>query len=88
MKHVPTLVGVLLALAVMTALAFWSFTISARLGGGSWDWLKPILPFVIAGLVAVGGLTGGLMWLAFYSARRGYDEPYDVDKPRGGRPKS
>ncbi|MDP3173691.1 MAG: hypothetical protein Q8M88_04575 [Phenylobacterium sp.] len=24
--------------------------------------------------VCVGGLTGGLMWLAFYSARKGYDD--------------
>lgn len=87
MKHVPALVAVLLALAVLTAIAVWSFTISTRLGGDGWDWLAPILPFVIVGLLAVGGLTGVLMWLAFYSARRGYDEPYDVNKPRGGRPK-
>ena len=87
MKHVPTLIGVLLALAVTTALAFWAYAVSARLGGEGWDWLTPILPFVIVGLLAVGGLTGVLMWLAFYSARRGYDAPYDVNQPRGGGPK-
>lgn len=85
MIHLRTLIGVLAALAVITALVVWSLTVSARLGGDGWDWLVPILPFVIVGLLAVGGLTGVLMWLAFYSARHGYDEPYDVNKPGGGR---
>ena len=85
MRRVRTVIGVVAALAAITVLVVWSLTISARLGGNGWDWLMPILPFVIVGLLAVGGLTGVLMWLAFYSARRGYDEPYDVNKPGGGR---
>lgn len=85
MIHVRTLIGVLVALAVVTALGFWALSVSVRLGGEGWDWLTPILPFVIIGLLAVGGLTGALMWLAFFSARRGYDEPYDINKPGGGR---
>ena len=84
MKRLLPLLGVLAALAVVSALLGWGYYASSRLGGG-WDWLAPILPYVIVGLIAVGGLTGALMWLAFYSSRHGYDEPYDVNKPGGGR---
>lgn len=84
MKRVPTVVGLLVALALVAGLLGWGYYASTRLGGG-WDWITPILPFVIVGLIAVGGLTGVLMWLAFYSSRHGYDDPYDVNKPKGGR---
>lgn len=87
MKRVLMIIGLLAAPALIAGVLGWGYHANSQLGGG-WDWITPILPYVIVGLIAVGGLTGGLMWLAFYSARRGYDEPYDVDKPRGGRPKS
>ena len=32
----------------------------------------------VAGLVLTGLLTAALMWLAFYSSRKGYDEPARV----------
>lgn len=84
MKHVLTALGFLAALALLAALGGWTYYAGERIGGG-WEGISHVLPFVIVGLVAVGALTGGLMWLAFYSARRGYDEPYDVNKPGGGR---
>jgi hypothetical protein len=71
-------------LAAVAGLGGWTLYASSRLGYG-WEGLGQVLIFVIVGLIAVGGLTGGLMWLAFYSARRGYDEPYDINKPGGGR---
>ncbi|WP_312160865.1 hypothetical protein [Phenylobacterium sp.] len=84
MKRALTAVGLLAALALLAGLGGWTYYAGARVGDG-WEGVGHVLPFVIVGLVAVGGLTGGLMWLAFYSARRGYDEPYDVNKPGGGR---
>jgi len=67
-----------IALALFGVFVGWALYASESLGGG-WESLRPILPFVIVGLVAVGGLTGGLMWLAFYSSRHGYDEPFEFD---------
>ncbi|HYG26861.1 MAG TPA: hypothetical protein VD906_08135 [Caulobacteraceae bacterium] len=67
-----------LGLALFAAFVGWAFLAAEDLGGG-WSGLRPILPMVIAGLLVVGGLTGGLMWLAFYSSRHGYDEPFDWD---------
>ena len=65
-------------LALFGAFIGWAFYASSSLGGG-WESLRPILPMVIFGLVLVGGLTGALMWLAFYSSRHGYDEPFEWD---------
>ncbi len=86
MSRTWTLIVLMAALAVIAGLGGWTLYVSSRLGYG-WDGLGQVLIFVVAGLIAVGGLTGGLMWLAFYSARHGYDEPYDINKPGGGRPR-
>lgn len=67
-----------LGLALFGAFIGWAFYASEGLGGG-WENLRPILPVVIIGLIVVGGLTGVLMWLAFYSSRSGYDEPFEWD---------
>jgi hypothetical protein len=62
---------VLLALCVWGAIASWRSADVAnpdsRMTGHGWAAL--IIAFV---MVAVVG--GGLMWLAFYSARKGYDD--------------
>ncbi|MBT9472871.1 MAG: hypothetical protein V4514_12105 [Pseudomonadota bacterium] len=73
-----------LGFAVLAAFGGWIFYAGSRIGGG-WDALTPVLLYVVGGLLTVGALASGLMWLAFYSARRGYDEPYDVNHPRGRR---
>ena len=84
MAHRRSSPGVLIAsfvaLAMFGAVIGWAFYASSQLEGG-WESLRPILPIVIFGLVLVGGLTGALMWLAFYSSRSGYDEPQDFDEP-------
>ena len=72
------LIAAFVALAMFGAVIGWAFYASSQLEGG-WESLRPILPMVIFGLVLVGGLTGALMWLAFYSSKAGYDEPYDWD---------
>jgi hypothetical protein len=37
------------------------------------------------GVVAALGVGSGLMWLVFYSSRRGYDDPADIDEPGNAR---
>jgi H+/Cl- antiporter ClcA len=72
------LIATFIGLALFGAFIGWAFYASSQLAGG-WESLRPILPMVVFGLVLVGGLTGALMWLAFYSSREGYDEPFDFD---------
>lgn len=83
-KGMKTLVSCILGFAVMAAFGGWTFYAGSRIGGG-WDALTPVLLYVIGGLLTVGALAGGLMWLAFYSSRQGYDEPYDVNHPPRGK---
>ena len=66
------------ALALFAAFAGWAFFASTKMEGG-WASLRPVWPYVVGGLLAVGALTGGLMWLAFYSANHGYDDRIDTD---------
>ena len=77
-RNVWPLAATFVGLALFGAFIGWAFYASSSLGGG-WESLRPILPMVIFGLVLVGGLTGALMWLAFYSSRAGSDEPYEWD---------
>jgi hypothetical protein len=65
-------------LMVVLAVGFliyagWAVTASWGLAGGiqmsANGWIALTLAFVVT-----AGLGGGLMWLAFYSARKGYDD--------------
>ncbi|MDB5480527.1 MAG: hypothetical protein JWO83_1580 [Caulobacteraceae bacterium] len=74
--------GLVVILSVAGLLAVfgffgWAFytTRGVAWTGGS----KAIAVALVAGAVAVGALTGLLMWLAFYSSRKGYDEPPTFD---------
>ena len=80
MSPFRTALATLMGFAIFAIVAVYAFYEASRLGGG-WGALGPIWPYVAGGLIVVGGLTGVLMWLAFYSSRRGYDEPYDVNQP-------
>lgn len=85
MRHVVPILLSILGLAALAAFGGWIFYAGSRVGG-DWSGLGPIMPYVVGGLVVVGALTGGLMWLAFYSANKGYDEPYDANNPDDRRP--
>jgi cation transporter-like permease len=74
-------VVILAALGLMAVFAFfgWALYIS---GGFAWTGgSKAIVIALVAGAVGVGALTGVLMWLAFYSSRKGYDDPPSFDEP-------
>jgi hypothetical protein len=72
MKHglpIATAVG----LAVLFAFFGWAFY--ATRDFGSWTGGSEAITVMIAlGVIVTGGLTAVLMWLAFYSSRKGYDE--------------
>ncbi|MDP3853440.1 hypothetical protein [Phenylobacterium sp.] len=85
MNRLAPVLLLILGLAGVAAFGGWTFYAGSSIGGG-WSSLAPIMLYVVGGVLVVGALAGGLMWLAFYSARRGYDEPYDVNRPGGGRP--
>jgi hypothetical protein len=57
----------------MVIFAAWGAWASWRLAG---DAPMSIHGWIAMGIAAVftAGLTGGLMWLAFYSARKGFDD--------------
>jgi hypothetical protein len=78
-KHAIVLGLAFAGLAAFAVFAGWAFFASSKLGGG-WRSLGPIWPYVLGGVLVTGALTGFLMWLAFYSANHGYDEPYDPDQ--------
>jgi hypothetical protein len=78
-KHLAVVGLAFLALAAFAVFAGWAFFEGSQVGGG-WRSLGPIWPYVVGGVLIVAALAGFLMWLAFYSANHGYDEPYDVDR--------
>ncbi len=75
----PATIALTVTLLAMLALAGWGLFLAWKLSGD--------VPMSLNGYIALGlaaGVTlllgGGLMWLAFYSARKGYDD-IDRDEP-------
>jgi hypothetical protein len=72
-------IGVVLGSAFLLALALlaiWGLIATWNFAGD----VKISVHGYIAMALGVGGtvlLAGGLIWLAYYSARKGYDQPYD-----------
>ncbi len=80
MKRVWFILGwglVLAGCAGALAFVLWSLKSAWRLGGGAHlgvhGWVALGLAFVLT-----GALGGGLMWLAFYSSRKGWDDNVGV----------
>ena len=54
----------------LTGFGVWaSSQLTGGFGGTVWIWVA-----MIGGALTVAALTAGLMWLAFFSARAGYDD--------------
>ncbi len=79
MKKLALILGVVVFLAVIAAaiVPMWVATSGMELSGAG----AAAILFMILGCFAVGG---GLMFLVFYSARRGYDD--DAHLGASGRP--
>ena len=78
-KHALLYSLTFLGVAGFAVFTTWAFFATSKLGGGWKNSLAPIWPYVVGGAVITGGLAGLLMWLAFYSANRGYDDRIDSD---------
>ena len=79
------LVAILIVAGLLAVAGFFAWASYAMHGdwtGGS----RAIATAMAIGVIGVGALTGALMWLAFYSARAGYDEParLDMSEPEPG----
>ena len=70
-RHLP-LALTLLGLAAFAGVLAW-----VLVAADAFEGLGPIWGWVVGGVVVTGLLTAVLMWLAFFSARRGYD---DIDR--------
>jgi hypothetical protein len=71
----------LLAVLVAGILGYLGWALWSLRGTGSWTGGSWVLgAIIVGGVLVTGALAGALMWLAFYSARRGYDDrPQDFD---------
>ena len=86
-KH-PSLWLFFLCLAGIAAYAGWAFYKGFTPDAG-WAALRHAWPFLLAGVLTFGGVTGFLVWLALYSDKRGFDARVGRDeaKPfRGSHP--
>lgn len=77
LKRILLWTAVALGAAAVVAFLVWALVASWKLGGDTpmsiHGWIALGLAFVLT-----GALGGGLMWLAFYSHRKGWD---DIDDP-------
>ena len=64
------------ALSILVAITAWGAWASWRLAGDAPMSLHGWIAMGIAGVMSAG-LTGVLIWLAFYSARKGFDDSQD-----------
>ncbi|MDQ2860237.1 MAG: hypothetical protein M3T55_05830 [Pseudomonadota bacterium] len=60
-------------LAILFGFMGWAFYSTRAMGLGG-PGSGAIVVMIVAGVLGTGLLTGVLMWLAFYSSRKGYDE--------------
>jgi hypothetical protein len=63
----------IVALAAFLGFAIWAFVVLWRLAGDTRMSIHGGIAMGLAGVLTLV-IGGGLMWLAFYSARKGYDE--------------
>ena len=80
MSKAVTVALVVLGLGVLAGWvgwAFWSTRDAGSWTGGSWV----LAAIIVGGVLFTGALAGGLMWLAFYSSRKGYDDRQDIGRP-------
>jgi membrane protein implicated in regulation of membrane protease activity len=85
-KCVLFAVIVILALAGVGVYVLWAVGAASKLGAG-WAGLDTAWPYLVAGVLTVGVAIAGLLRLAFWSQRRGYDDRadssgHDVQRPR------
>jgi hypothetical protein len=71
-------------LVIMFGFMGWAFYSTRSIGFGPGT--GAITVMIVASVLGTGLLTGVLMWLAFYSSRKGYDESPKFETKPGGAP--
>jgi hypothetical protein len=77
-RHLLVLGLTFLGLAGFSVLAGWAFFSGSRLKDGLRT-LGAVWPYLAGGALVTGAFAALFMWLAFYSANHGYDEPADPE---------
>ena len=77
-KHALVLGLTFLGLALFSIFAGWTFFESSKVSNG-WRSLGPLWPYAVGAVVVVVALVALLLWLAFYSANKGYDDRIDPE---------
>lgn len=80
----PVVILTIAGTALMASFFGWAFYAAGQMPG-SWFGEGATRIVIIAGIIVTGLLTGVLMWLAFYSSRKGFDEPprfHDINGDR------
>jgi hypothetical protein len=67
------MVALILVLAAALGFAIWAFVALWKLAGDTSMSVHGWIAMALAGVLTLL-IGGGLMWLAFFSARKGYDE--------------
>lgn len=73
LKLSPAAIALTVGLLAMLAFVIWGAGMAWKMSGDSKMSIHGWIALGL-GLVLTAGLGGGLMWLAFYSSRRGYDD--------------
>ena len=75
------LTWLVIGLALAVVFGFFGWAVFATRGFGSLTGGSRALAWLIGvGVVGTGALAGVLMWLAFYSDRKGFDDPPTYDQ--------
>ena len=75
----PLVIVVAIGLTLLFGFFGWAFYAANQLEGSWTGGSSAIAIMIVGGVVVTGGLTGVLMWLAFYSSRKGYDDAAHYD---------
>jgi hypothetical protein len=67
------------AIAAVFAFLLWALVATGTLKAISGS-STGILVVIAAGVLGTGALAGLLMWLAFYSDRKGFDDPPNIEE--------
>jgi hypothetical protein len=67
------------AIAAVFGFLVWALFATGTIGALSGS-SRGIAVVIAAGVIGTGALAGILMWLAFYSDRKGYDDPPVIEE--------
>jgi hypothetical protein len=73
-----------IAVAIVIVFAGWS-VYASRGVGADWSTVFSSWPAILVSLLLISAAVVAGVWTAIYSARRGYDEPPEIERKSRGR---